>query len=303
MNIDLIREELKSIVDIDCIKYDEPMKNHTSFKVGGPADILVIPSRIEQVERIINSCKKHKTNYFVMGNGSNLIVRDGGFRGVIIKLTALNEIKFDGSRVKAEAGALLSILSKEILKNSLKGFEFASGIPGTVGGAVTMNAGAYGPEIKDVLESALVLDNNGEIKSLSNNEMDFSYRNSVVQKNGYIVLEATFKLEDGNYEEIKKRMDELNKRRVDKQPLNYPSAGSTFKRPEGYFAGKLIEDSGLKGKAIGGACVSEKHSGFIINYNNASAADVLGLINFVKETVKKNYGVTLEAEVKVIGEE
>lgn len=303
MSLDLIKEELQEIVDRDCIKYDEPMKNHTSFKVGGPVDILVIPNKIEQVEKIINVCKKHKINYFVMGNGSNLIVRDGGFRGVVIKLTPINSIMIDGNIVKAEAGVLLSTLSKEILRSSLKGFEFASGIPGTVGGAVAMNAGAYGPEIKDILESALVLDNDGNIISLSNKEMDFSYRSSIVQKKNYIVLEATFKLEEGNYDEIKNRMDELNKRRVDKQPLNYPSAGSTFKRPEGYFAGKLIEDSGLKGKAIGGACVSEKHAGFIINYNNATAADVLGLINFVKETIKENYGVTLEPEVKVIGEE
>lgn len=303
MSIDLIKEELQSIVDIDCIKYDEPMKNHTSFKVGGPVDILVIPNKIEQVEKIISVCKKHKINYFVMGNGSNLIVRDGGFRGVVIKLTAINSIMIDGNIVKAEAGVLLSTLSREILRCSLKGFEFASGIPGTVGGAVTMNAGAYGPEIKDILESALVLDNDGNIISLSNKEMDFSYRSSIVQKKNYIVLEATFKLEEGNYDEIKNRMDELNKRRVDKQPLNYPSAGSTFKRPEGHFAGKLIEDSGLKGKAIGGACVSEKHAGFIINYNNATASDVLELINFVKEIIKENYGVTLEPEVKVIGEE
>ncbi len=303
MSLDLIKEELQEIVDRDCIKYDEPMKNHTSFKVGGPVDILVIPNKIEQVEKIINACKKHKINYFVMGNGSNLIVRDGGFRGVVIKLTPINSIMIDGNIVKAEAGVLLSTLSKEILRSSLKGFEFASGIPGTVGGAVAMNAGAYGPEIKDILESALVLDNDGNIISLSNKEMDFSYRSSIVQKKNYIVLEATFKLEEGNYDEIKNRMDELNKRRVDKQPLNYPSAGSTFKRPEGHFAGKLIEDSGLKGKAIGGACVSEKHAGFIINYNNATASDVLGLINFVKETIKENYGVTLEAEVKVIGEE
>lgn len=303
MSLDLIKEELQEIVDRDCIKYDEPMKNHTSFKVGGPVDILVIPNKIEQVEKIINVCKKHKINYFVMGNGSNLIVRDGGFRGVVIKLTPINSIMIDGNIVKAEAGVLLSTLSKEILRSSLKGFEFASGIPGTVGGAVAMNAGAYGPEIKDILESALVLDNDGNIISLSNKEMDFSYRSSIVQKKNYIVLEATFKLEEGNYDEIKNRMDELNKRRVDKQPLNYPSAGSTFKRPEGHFAGKLIEDSGLKGKAIGGACVSEKHAGFIINYNNATAADVLELINFVKETIKENYGVTLEPEVKVIGEE
>lgn len=303
MSLDLIKEELQEIVDRDCIKYDEPMKNHTSFKVGGPVDILVIPNKIEQVERIIESCKKHKINYFVMGNGSNLIVRDGGFRGVVIKLTPINSIMIDGNIVKAEAGVLLSTLSREILRSSLKGFEFASGIPGTVGGAVAMNAGAYGPEIKDILESALVLDNDGNIISLSNKEMDFSYRSSIVQKKNYIVLEATFKLEEGSYDEIKNRMDELNKRRVDKQPLNYPSAGSTFKRPEGYFAGKLIEDSGLKGKAIGGACVSEKHAGFIINYNNATAADILGLINFVKETIKENYGVTLEPEVKVIGQE
>lgn len=303
MSTDLIKEELKRLIDADNIKYDEPMKNHTSFRVGGPADILVTPLRVQNVINIISICKKNNINYFIMGNGSNIIVRDGGFRGVIIKLTSLNKIEVEGVKIRAQAGALLSCLSKEALKYSLKGLEFASGIPGTVGGAVAMNAGAYGPEIKDVIESALVIDDEGIIKNLTKDRLDFSYRSSIIQKKNYIVLEALFNLENGDYDEIKNTMENLNKRRAEKQPINYPSAGSTFKRPPGNFAGKLIEDAQLKGASIGGACVSKKHAGFIINYNNANAHDVIALIKMVRDCVKEKFGVELETEVKIIGED
>lgn len=303
MSIDLIKERLEKLLDADNIKYDEPMKNHTSFRVGGPVDILVTPLKVQDVISIISLCKENNINYYIMGNGTNIIVRSGGFKGVIIKLTSLNQIEVDGVKIRAQAGALLSCLSKEALKHSLKGLEFASGIPGTVGGAVTMNAGAYGPEIKDVIESALVIDDEGIIKNLTKEQLDFSYRSSVIQKKNYIVLEAVFNLQNGDYDEIKAVMEDLNRRRSDKQPINYPSAGSTFKRPLGNFAGKLIEDAQLKGISIGGACVSEKHAGFIINNNNASAQDVITLIKMVRDVVKDKFDVELETEVKIIGED
>jgi UDP-N-acetylmuramate dehydrogenase len=279
------------------------MKNHTSFKVGGPADILLLPETPKQIGDAVKLCAKHGVNFYIMGNGSNLIVRDGGYRGVIIKLTSLDNVSADGEYLKAEAGASLSTAAKEALKYSLTGMEFASGIPGTVGGAVTMNAGAYGPEIKDIIEYAILMDMDGNQFKLSKEEMDLSYRSSIVQKNNYIVLEAVFKLEKGDYDEIESRMDELNKRRAEKQPLNYPSAGSTFKRPIGYYAGKLIEDAGLKGMRNGGASISEKHAGFVINKDNATARDVLGLISKVQKIIKEKNAVTLEPEVRIIGEE
>jgi UDP-N-acetylmuramate dehydrogenase len=303
MNFDTLKTELEKVFPRNLIKYSEPMKNHTSFKVGGPADILLLPERVEQVGEAVRFCRKYGVNFFIMGNGSNLIVRDGGYRGVIIKLASLNNIEVDGERVRAKAGALLSTTSKEALRHSLKGMEFASGIPGSVGGAVTMNAGAYGPEIKDIIESARVMDMEGNIFVLSRDELDLTYRNSIIQKNNYLVLEGVFKLEKGNYDEIKNLMEDLNRRRTDKQPLNYPSAGSTFKRPAGYFAGKLIEDAGLKGMKLGGAQISEKHAGFVINYDNATAGDVLGLIKEVQRIIKEKFDVELETEVKIIGED
>lgn len=303
MVLDVVKAQLEKTLDKSLLKYNEPMKNHTSFKVGGPADMLVIPDKVSQVGEIIKICRKNDVPFFIMGNGTNLIVRDGGYRGVIIKLTALNKIKVDGVKVKAQAGASLSNVSREALKSSLKGMAFASGIPGTVGGAIAMNAGAYDGEIKNIVESVLLCDMHGKTITLKNKEMDFGYRHSIVHTKNYIVLEATFHLEKGNYDEIKARMEELNKRRIDKQPLNYPSAGSTFKRPEGYFAGKLIEDSGLKGLKVGGAMVSEKHAGFVINYDNATASDVLGVISEVQKRVMENYNVKLDTEVKIIGED
>jgi UDP-N-acetylmuramate dehydrogenase len=303
MNLNVVMTELENVLGKDILRYNEPMKNHTSFKVGGPVDILITPVESQQVIDAIRICRNFDVPFFIIGNGSNLIVRDGGFKGVIIKLTSLDGIKVEGKRVIAQSGATLGNTAKEALKHTLKGMEFASGIPGTVGGAVTMNAGAYNGEIKDIIESATVADMDGNIIVLSKDQLDLSYRHSAIQDKNYIVLEAVFSLEDGIYENIKARMDDLNRRRVEKQPLNFPSAGSTFKRPPDNFAGKLIEDSGLKGFAIGGAKVSEKHAGFIINFNDATANDVLSLIKEVQRIVKENYGVSLEPEVKVIGED
>lgn len=303
MNLETVKIELENIMDKNLIKYNEPMKNHTSFKVGGPVDILVTPVETHQVIKVIELFKKNNMPFFIMGNGSNLIVRDGGYRGAIIKLTAMDRIVVEGTRVISMAGAYLSNVALEALKYNLKGMEFASGIPGTVGGAVTMNAGAYGGEMKDIIEYAKVIDYEGNIVQLSRDELELSYRSSIIQRKNYIVLEAAFALQEGEHSEIKGLMEELNRKRVEKQPLNYPSAGSTFKRPEGYFAGKLIEDSGLRGFAHGGAMVSDKHCGFIINYNEASASDVLGLIKKVQEIVKEKYNVSLETEVKIIGED
>lgn len=298
-----VAEEFKAIVGEDNILLNEPMSNHVSFKVGGPVDILVIPRNYADVQELIKICNRTKTPYYIMGNGSNLLVKDGGIRGVVIKLTSLNIIEVTDNKVVAQSGALLSDVSEAALNHSLTGFEFACGIPGCVGGAVAMNAGAYIGEIKDVIESTLVVDKEGNIKRLSAEELELSYRNSVILKEGYVVLEATFKLELGDYEKIKAKIDELQFRRRDKQPLEYPSAGSTFKRPVGYYAGKLIEDSNLKGVAIGGAQVSTKHSGFIINTGNATAKDVLDLIKHVQNTVYEKFGVELHTEVRIVGED
>ena len=302
MNLDAVKSELLKIFDNNHILFNEPMKNHTSFKVGGPADILVIPENKEQLVYVIKTCNSFEVPFMIIGNGSNLIVRDGGIRGIVIKTSYLNKVWSDGERIIAESGATLAKASMEALRNSLKGMEFASGIPGSVGGAIFMNAGAYGGEIKDIVERVSVVNYEGNEKVLINSELEFVYRSSIIQKENYIVLEVVFKLSRGNYNEIKALMDDLNKRRFDKQPLNFPSAGSVFKRPEGYFAGKLIEDAGLKGARIGGAMVSEKHAGFIINYDNATAEDVIILIKKVQDTVYEKFGVKLETEVKIIGE-
>lgn len=299
-----IIERLIVIVGEDNIRIDEPMKNHTSFKVGGPADIFITPVTELQIKDVLKLCHDSGCPVFVMGNGTNLVVRDGGIRGVVLKIyDNFNNINIEECMITADAGALLSTVSKAAMKESLKGLEFASGIPGTVGGAIAMNAGAYNGEIKDVIHSADVIDENFNIRTLLRDELELGYRTSVVSKKGYIVLRTRFLLENGNHEEIKDRIDNLTKRRKERQPLHLPSAGSTFKRPEGYFAAKLIEDSGLKGRRVGGAVVSEMHSGFIVNDMNASAKDVLGLIDVVIKEVHDKFGVTLEPEVKVVGEE
>ena len=297
-------DKLNNVIGKDSILIDEPMSRHTTFRVGGPADFFVTPKAKEEVRDVIRICKEAGMPYYIIGNGSNLLVSDAGYRGVIVQIyKEMNEVKVEGDLVKAQAGALLSGIAAKALGAELSGFEFASGIPGTIGGACVMNAGAYGGEMKDVLESVTVLTGEGEIIELGRNELELGYRTSVIAKKGYIVLGAVLKLERGDGEKIKTYMDELKEKRVTKQPLEYPSAGSTFKRPEGYFAGKLIEDAGLRGFQVGGAQVSEKHCGFVINRDHATAADIMELMRQVQIRVKENSGVDLEPEVKRLGDE
>jgi len=297
-------DKLNNVIAKDSILIDELMSRHTTFRVGGPADFFVTPKAKEEVRDVIRICKEAGMPYYIIGNGSNLLVSDAGYRGVIVQIyKEMNEVKVEGDLVKAQAGALISGIAAKALGAELSGFEFASGIPGTIGGACVMNAGAYGGEMKDVLESVTVLTGEGKIIELGRNELELGYRTSVIAKKGYIVLGAVLKLERGDGEKIKTYMDELKEKRVTKQPLEYPSAGSTFKRPEGYFAGKLIEDAGLRGFQVGGAQVSEKHCGFVINRDHATAADIMELMRQVQIRVKENSGVDLEPEVKRLGDE
>lgn len=289
--------------DINDIKIDEKLSEYVNFKVGGPADILLIPNSKEQVIKSIKICKENNIPFYLIGNGSNILVRDGGFRGVVLSLKNVKNIYVDGEKIEAECGVMLKEVSDKAIENSLTGFEFACGIPGTIGGAVFMNAGAYDGEISKVIESAEVIDENCNIIRLSREELDFGYRSSLVMKKGYTVLSAVFKLEKGQVKTIKELIEDLTNKRESKQPLEYPSAGSTFKRPTGYFAGKLIQDAGLKGYSIGGAAVSEKHSGFVINKGNATAKDITDLIKHIQDEVKKKFGVDLHPEVRIIGEE
>lgn len=298
-----LKNLFSDIYSKDEVKINALMKEHINFEVGGPADILLIPSKVEQIIESIKICKENNIPYFVMGNGSNLLVKDGGIRGVVIKLTGLTNLEVNETEIKADCGVMLKELSDKALENSLTGLEFACGIPGSVGGAVFMNAGAYNGEIKNVIKEAQVITSYGEIVTLSKDELELGYRTSKVMRDNSIVINATFKLEKGNKEEIKETIDDLTQKREEKQPLEYPSAGSTFKRPEGYFAGKLIQDSGLKGYSIGGAAVSSKHSGFVINKDNATAKDILDLIAYIQAEVKKQFGVELHTEVRIIGED
>ena len=299
-----LHEELCGILGSENVLKDELMKKHTTFRVGGPADWLVTPTEEEQIREVVNLLRTENVPYYVMGNGSNLLVGDKGYRGVIIQLGKnLSQIRMTEEGVLyAQAGALLSKIAAEALAQSLTGFEFASGIPGTLGGAVMMNAGAYGGEMKHVLKDALALTANGELRVLPVEQMALGYRTSIFAQNGDIVLSAQIRLQEGSPEEIRAYMDELKEKRITKQPLEYPSAGSTFKRPEGYFAGKLIEDTGLRGFQVGGAQVSEKHCGFVINKEQATAADILSLIEQISDRVEAKFGVRLEPEVKRIGE-
>ncbi len=287
----------------DAVSLDEPMKNHTTIKTGGLADIIVTPQSIIEIQSIIKICKENHVPYFIMGRGSNLLVSDKGMRCVVVKLgDKFAKITIDGNDVTAQAGVSLAELSEKIMEKSLKGFEFAGGIPGTLGGATAMNAGAYGGEMKDIIKSVKVLNTEGEIIDLSSEELGFGYRTSIIQVENYIVLEVKMKFEKGNYEEIAETTRDLMETRNAKQPLDLPSCGSVFKRPAGHFAGKLIEDSGLKGKKIGGAKVSRLHCGFIVNIDNATTNDVLDLIELIQKTVKSKFGIQLETEVKIIGE-
>ena len=285
------------------IQLDAPMSEHIYFKVGGNADILLMPETVEQVKRSIEICKTNNIPYYLIGNGSNILVRDGGIRGVVIKLSSLNNISVKNNIITAGCGTLLKDVSKAASEHNLTGFEFACGIPGSIGGAVYMNAGAYDGEVSFVIESAEVLNDKEEIITLNKKELDLGYRHSVVMEKGYVVITASFKLKEGNPEKINNRVNELTERRESRQPLEYPSAGSTFKRPEGYYAGKLIQDAGLKGYTVGGACVSEKHAGFVINKNHGTAKDVLAVIAHVQEEVKRQFGVELHPEVRIWGED
>ncbi len=296
-------EQLKSIADPSEVLTNEPMKDHTTFKVGGGADIFVTAKTIEEATDIVRLLLANNVRFTVIGNGSNLLVSDKGYRGCIVCMGA-DTIRADGTRIKASAGAMLSKVAKTAYDNSLTGLEFASGIPGSVGGAVVMNAGAYGSEMKNVISSVTLFDTATLLPvTLSCDEMDVGYRTSVVKKHPYIVLEAEFELECGDRKLIKEKTDELAAARRSKQPLEYPSAGSTFKRPEGNFAGKLIEEAGLRGYQKGGAAVSDKHCGFVINKGNAAATDVIGLIRDVRQKVFEQSGVMLEPEVVMLGED
>lgn len=313
MNQTFVKSVTEQLPQLSLLQ-DEPMKKHTTFRIGGPADYYAEPD-VSQISKLIEIAKACDMPVTVIGNGSNLLVGDKGIRGLVIGIgKGLSEIDVteavaqqstvqgNGHVITAGAGAILAAVAAKAAEASLSGLEFASGIPGSVGGAVVMNAGAYGGEIKDVLIDATVLTAEGELKTVTRDELDLSYRHSIVPEKGYIVLSARFRLTPKPKDEIKSYMAELRAKRVEKQPLEYPSAGSTFKRPEGYFAGKLIMDAGLRGYSVGDAQVSGKHCGFVVNKGEATAADVLTLIKDVQETVLKQFGVKLEPEVKMIGE-
>ena len=281
----------------------EPMKNHTTFRIGGPADALALPKTPEEVAEVVRFCHEHAQPYYVLGNGSNLLVSDEGYRGLVLQLYRnFNDIQVNGETITVQAGAMLAAVARTAYQTGLTGLEFASGIPGTIGGAVVMNAGAYGGEMKNVLKEVTVLTKEGEVLVIPAKALELGYRTSVIPKNGWIALGAVLQLKKGDQEQILARMEELKEQRITKQPLDLPSAGSTFKRPEGYFAGKLIMDAGLRGFTVGGAQVSEKHCGFVVNRGNATAADVWELICEVKRRVKEMTGVELEPEVKLLGD-
>lgn len=298
---EMFYEKLKTIAGEENVSANEPMSRHITFRVGGDADYYVTPCDEKQIAEVVALCRREDVPYYIIGNGSNLLVRDSGFRGLIVEIgSRYSNIQVDGNKITAQAGAKLSQIAVKALNASLTGMEFAHGIPGTLGGAVVMNAGAYGGEMKDVLVNVKVMDKSGKIITLTNEELELGYRHSIIPGKEYIVLEAELQLQEGDAGSIKATMEELASKRREKQPLEYPSAGSTFKRPEGYFAGKLIEDAGLKGYTRGGAMVSEKHSGFVINYNNATAQDVIDVIRDVHDKVNEKYGVSLETEVKIL---
>lgn len=294
--------ELQNVMGGSGIFMEEPMKKHTTFRVGGPADVLVQPDETA-LAAILALCRRYHVSYSFIGNGSNLLVGDKGIRGVVIEMTdPMGNIEVDGTKITAQAGAMLSKIANTAASNGLGGMEFAAGIPGSVGGAVVMNAGAYGGEMKDIIEKVYVLDENGAQLELDRDALDLGYRHSCIPEKQYIVTKVVLELVPRNEAEIRSEMKELNEKRAEKQPLQYPSAGSTFKRPEGYFAGKLIMDAGLRGYQVGGAQVSEKHCGFVINKGDATAADICQLMRDVSDKVQAQFGVVLEPEVKMIGE-
>lgn len=293
---------LENVLGRDNVLLGEPLCKHTTFAIGGPADVYAIPQSIEDLARIHRVCSDTLTPMRILGKGSDLLVADSGMRGVVVQVLGnLSEITIDGNIIRAQAGATNSEVAQAALQAGLSGFEFAAGIPGTIGGAAIMNAGAYGGEFRDVCIELTCIDSEGDFVTVSRDDAEWSYRHSMMSEEGYVVAEAVLELAPADPEEIKATMDDLQARREEKQPLEMPSAGSTFKRPEGYFAGKLIQDAGLQGASVGGAQVSTKHAGFVVNAGNASAADVLGLIRHVQETVKARFGVDLEPEVRMWG--
>lgn len=296
-------EDLASILTKEEILLDEPMRNHTWFEIGGTADVLVIPNSVDKLVHIIEYVRKKDIPTFLIGNGSNLLVKDGGIRGIVIKTDKINGIMVKEDTIVAECGALLEDISKKALDAILTGFEFACGIPGTLGGAVFMNAGAYDGEMSFVLESVRVITKDLRVITLKKESLEMGYRTSIIKTENYVVLDAVIKLSPGRVEDIKEKIDDLTHRREERQPLEFPSAGSTFKRPTGHYAGKLIQDAGLKGYQIGGAQVSEKHSGFVINKDHAEAKDVLNLISYIQSTVMDKFNVELCTEVLIVGED
>ncbi|PJK15809.1 UDP-N-acetylenolpyruvoylglucosamine reductase [Chryseomicrobium excrementi] len=296
-------EELSAVLPAHTVKLDEPLSLHTITRMGGPADVFVSPDSQAQAIVVINYAAQYNIPLLLLGNGSNMVVRDGGVRGIVLQLTKLREVTITNTHVYAESGAAIIEVSKLAAKEGLTGLEFACGIPGTVGGAMVMNAGAYGGEIQDVIKQCTVVTPQGELLVLKKEDLDLGYRTSVISKKGYFVLSAEFELSYGEQVHIDEKIADLTHQRTSKQPLEFPSAGSVFKRPPGYFAGKLIQDSDLQGKGFGGAEVSTKHAGFIVNKDNATATDYIKTIQLVQSTVKEKFGVDLELEVKIVGEE
>ena len=303
MTIEKWASDLVQMINPENIKCNESLKQYTMTKLGGNADVFVMPETEEEAQAVVKYAYENEVPLLMLGNGSNMVVRDGGVRGIVLNFSKLDAIEIQGDVVVAQAGALIIDVSRQVAAKGLTGFEFACGIPGSIGGAMAMNAGAYGGEVKDVIADCTVLTQEGERLVLSKDELELAYRKSIIAKNGYYVLNAKFQLKKGDQQEIDAKIAELTYLRESKQPLEYPSAGSVFKRPPGYFAGKLIQDSGLQGKGVGGAEVSTKHAGFIINKNNATATDYIQTIKMVQRTVKEKFDVDLEMEVKIVGED
>ncbi|MEK3763859.1 MULTISPECIES: UDP-N-acetylmuramate dehydrogenase [unclassified Solibacillus] len=303
MTIQQWENDLLQWIPSNNIKTNETLKKYTMTKLGGKADILVLPETEEQAAAVVKYAYENNVPLLMLGNGSNMVVRDGGVRGIVLHFALLDKIRIEGETVYAQSGALIKEVSKQVAAQCLTGFEFACGIPGSIGGAMAMNAGAYGGEVKDIVTSCKVLTPEGELLELNNEQLELSYRKSIIAKKGYFVLSATFQLEQGDQKQIDEKIADLTYQRESKQPLEYPSAGSVFKRPPGYFAGKLIQDSELQGKGVGGAEVSTKHAGFIVNKNNATAKDYIETIQMVQRAVKEKFDIDLEMEVKIVGED
>lgn len=296
-------EEFKTHFPDIIVKENEPLSYYTYTKTGGPADVLIFPTTTKEVQKVVNWVNKEKLPLTVLGNASNLIVKDGGIRGVIMILTEMKQIQVEKKKIKVQSGARLIDTSYAAYAAELTGLEFACGIPGSIGGAVYMNAGAYDGEVKESIEKVTLLTREGELKTLKNEELEFSYRHSMIQETHDIVLEVVFALDHGKKKAIKERMDDLTLLRESKQPLEHPSCGSVFKRPTGYFTGKLIQEAGLQGLVWGGAQISKKHAGFIVNINDATATDYIELIEHIKEVILEKNNVQLETEVRIIGED